>query len=1000
MSRSRENYCKLLGLNPYKKYSDDQILAAIDAVKAQWEKDLKAHNKSPGQLYQINENLKMIPSMTEDLKNPVSRDREFEEAKKIIKKKLSGLMRKVIVLTDGRIVIPPSTIQDLKDKMNWNVVSNSTLKDALGDIITTFSPSINYRTSEAYKRMNELDTHSPVELLNKVIRIKEMNIQTGFVDETTSPDNLRRAYGEAYSRIDCLKANRFEYQDLYYKVLLAVKNTINTDEGLDELNRYCLCMRVLGPVFQQMEDDSGIQFSRTYIDGLLKNYASNTGADLDLCIELMEEFCIKRVFPANFSKKESSLGTCPKCKTLIFSDPNCFYCPGCGFAVNSICPSCGRAQTANNEFCVACGINIETAVNTAKAEVTKIKDLLSSGKVIEVSEVFGELSKNYPSFDLIPQIEAKIKSATEKVNEIYAEVETDYVSSRFFALKKAVENGLLLFPHLLDREDIRSRYEVACEKVALADNLCVEAAKRSEEESRELYIQASEFCLDHPECVAKLRNVPPDGPADAKFECTDNGISISYSIPEDRRGVRFCIYRNSVYPPEVDQSTTPLFETDKWVFTDNTAEPGIEYYYRIYSRRWGILSQEYAECGPAVLLNEVTDTKIEPVEDGLKIMYTRPAGCSRVRIWRKASDSPLGEEDEIFHNDTGVVFDIGLQSGMLYHYLFVTEYEINGNSLRSNGTTASGHTADLPTPVEDLTVTWDRKRNCYIADWTGPENTFLYYALSKSDLPEVHTTQKTLSDNMVRIDPLNSDDELFRFKLPVATVVYVCPVIKVGNTFIRGRECVVADLRPFKNLSHSVEGRTAKLTLTWPEDAENLFAVVSGKNPDGTDDISEYTVSRNEYDSYNFFAFPLKGSAKTKVTVFAEYSVDEKKLRSIGRSTEIVCYRCSTIRYSLSLESVKGDRKVSRVRIKFSCDNRSNIPRCVMVVANGFIPLRAKDGKVIWESDEPVILLDGSTEVSFVTPKEKADLGHMRIFFADKEDYNKCHFMHPIFRRD
>ena len=1000
MPHQKENYCELLGLNPFQNYSDSQITAAIDNAKAQWEKGLKTATKTTGAYYKTSEYLKMVPVMTEELKNPVMKEKVFEDAKAIVKKKLSGLMRKAVILSDGRIVIPPSAIEDLKGRMSWKVVTNSVIRACLGDVSTNFSLSVNYRTIEAYKRMLDLDTHSPVELLNRVINAKDANLQVRPVDESTSPDGLRQAYGEVCSRMDNLKAQMFEYQDLYYRVIHPVKNAINTDEGLDELNRYCYCMRILEPAFQQMENDGGFQFTRNYIDSLLKDYVGNSGADLDLCVELLEEFCFRKQLPANFSSKNSSLGTCPKCKTLIFTDSNCFYCPGCGSAINSICPSCGRAQTASNQYCVACGLDIELAVNTAKEEAAEIQNLLSSGKVDEASGAYAELSKKYPSYDLIPKIEVMIKSASEKTQEIYAEVETDYLTSRFFSIKKAVENGLLLFPGLLDRTDIKARYDTACERVASADRLCVEAATKPEEESKELYIQASDLCPDHPECLAKLRNMPPDGPADARFECADDGISITYAIPEDRRGVKFCIYRNSVYPPEVDQATTPLFETDKWVFTDNTAEPGVEYFYKIYSKRWGILSQEYAECGPAVLLNEVTDMKIEAIEDGLKIMYTRPAGCSRVRIWRKVADSPVGEEDEIFHNDTGIVFDTGLQSGMLYHYLFVTEYEINGNSLRSNGTTASGRTADLPSPVEDLSVTWDKRHSCYIADWTGPENTALFYSLSRSDLPEAHTPEKSMPAGMILIDPLESDDGKFRFKLPMTTVVYVCPMTKVGSTFIKGTECVVADLRPFRNLAHSVENCTVKLTLTWPEDAEGLYAVVSGKNADGGIDETEYTVSRSEYESYGAFEFPLKGSAKTKVTVYAEYSIDDKVLRSIGRTTEVLCYRSSTVRYTLGLESVKGDRRVARVKIKFSCDNRSNVPRCMMVASEGFIPLRMSDGKVIWESDEPVILLDGSTEVSFVTPKENADLAHMRLFFADKEEYNKCHFMHPIFRRD
>ncbi len=990
----------MIGLNPYQKYSDDQILSAINDAKSKWEKELKTNSVVAGRRYRLNEDLKLIPTMTEDLRNPVARDEEFEKAKELVKKKLSGLLRQAIILTDGTIVIPSIAIDGLKKRITWNVVSTSNISVALGNFHTTFEISVTSGIKNMYRRIAEFDAYSPIEMLNRVISIKQANIQTRSVSESTSPDELRQAYGEVCRRLENMKNNKFECQDDYYSILRGMKSVIDTDESLKLFNKYCLCKRTMEPATQQMDDDCGVRFSRKYIDNLLKTNIGNSGADLDLCTEILEEHCVIKGYPADFSEKENSLRTCPRCKTLLFNDPNNFYCPECGSSVNSICPNCGRAQVATNEFCVACGIDIDTAIDTAKEKATEIQNLINSGKVAEASKIYSELSNEYPSFDPIPQIGAMIKTATEKTQEICAQVEIDYMASRFFAIKKTVEGGLLLFPHLLDRSDIKARYDVACGKFSSADNLCVEAAKRSKEESKEMYIQASELCPDHPECVAKLRNMPPNGPADAKFECTDEGISITYSIPEDRRGVKFCIYRNTVYPPAVDQSTTPLVETDRWVFTDNTAEPGIEYYYKIYSKRWGILSQECAACGPAVLLNEVTDMKIEPQDDGLKITYSRPSGSSRVRVWRKASDSPMGEEDEIFHNDTGTIIDLGLQNGVLYHYLFVAEYEINGNTLRSNGTVASGRTADLPSPVEDLSVTWDKKHNSYIADWTGPESTFLCYSVSRSDLPEIHTTQNILSESTIPISPLDSDDGKFRFELPVATVIYVYPITKIGNTYIRGKECIVADLRPFKDLAHSIDGQECKLTVSWPEDAEGFFAIVSGKDAEGNQVDTEYSLSRSEYESAEAFVFPLNGCAKTKVTVFAEYSIDGKTLRSIGHSLEVVKYDACTIKYTLSLEPVKGDRKVVRVKMKFNCDKRSNIPRCMMIASDGSLPLRMKDGKVIWESDDPILLLDGSTEASFVTPKENADLGHMRLFFADKEVYNKCHFIHPIFRRD
>ncbi|MBQ5483393.1 MAG: hypothetical protein IIT75_03445, partial [Candidatus Methanomethylophilus sp.] len=123
------------------------------------------------------------------------------------------------------------------------------------------------------------------------------------------------------------------------------------------------------------------------------------------------------------------------------------------------------------------------------------------------------------------------------------------------------------------------------------------------------------------------------------------------------------------------------------------------------------------------------------------------------------------------------------------------------------------------------------------------------------------------------------------------------------------------------------------------------------------------------------------------------------ELRSIGITTDVYSGTWSRINYTLDTESVKGDRKKTRVVIKMSCPGETVIPRCVMVACDGHIPLRQKDGQVIWESDDPLILVDGATVVSFVTPKDGVDLSSMRLFFADRADYDKFGFVHPIYRR-
>ena len=1003
VSEQRENYCKLLGLNPFKESdeSDQHIREQIEKSEAEWKKDLNSPSLTKKQRYLYGEYLKLIPDIRSTLDSPILRREEFEAARDILRRKASKLIGEAIILQGGEIVIPVNISENLAGKLNWKGIDGKTLVQASG--LKTVPPPrpISNAVSNAFRMMNDLNVFSPYDLLNRLIDIPDMDLSISKVEPGCPPDTLRTAYDSVNKRINNLKNGRIPNHDTYLMTVRAVKSVISTDEGLEDLISYGRCMEVLEPAFEQMDEDSGRQFSRAYIDNLLTVYVSGTDADPELCLRLLEDYCIRRTFPANFSQAESKLDTCPRCKAMIYTGDNCFYCPCCGSALNSICPCCGRAQTSANAHCVSCGIDISMALKSAVDSESRVRNLLTGGHTEQATAELRELEDKYPSFDPLPQIKVTVHENIGRINTLLNTVMDDFMTHSYFHLKNTVADGMVDFPNLLEREDIRIRYEEAVAKYNEADRICVKAAEAPEAEARELYIQASCLCPDHPDALAKLSTYPPEGPADAEIQSDPDGIQIRYAVPEDRRGMTFCIYRNSGSAPEVDPSTVPLAEIEGWNYADQTAEPGVEYYYKIYSKRWGILSQEYAECGPGLIMREVTNVTITPSDDGLKLTYVAPAGASRVRIWRKESGSAAGEgeEAEIIHNDSGTVIDDGLEEGTTYYYLFVAEYDIDGRQERSYGSIYSGMTAVLPSPINDLAVTWDRDRACYVADWTGPRDAVLYFANSKDSVPGEHVSVKDLSTRMNRIEPLDSDDGVYRFTLPEATVTYICPTVTVGNTTVRGRECVVANLKPFRNLTKSVDDRVCRLTMDWPADADNAYVLIKGRDQEGDLREWEQRTDWDEYKAKGCLEVPLKGSVRTSVTVCAEYLIDGKELKSIGVTTDVYSGTWNKVSYTLDTESVKGDRKKTRVMVRMSCPGETIIPRCVMVSCDGHIPLRKTDGTVIWESDDPIVLVDGSTLMSFVTPKDGVDLSSMRLFFADRTDYDRFGLVHPIYRR-
>lgn len=1002
MANERENYCRLLGLNPFKEdsYTEQKLTAAIDRIEEKWNKDLRDRNSAPKVKYQAEENLKLVADMRDVMDHTILRQEEFEKGREILRRKATKLKRSAIVLPNGDIVLPGRKVEELVKKIQWENIDGKTFIAASGLKIVPTPRSVDNTTSAAFRTINELGCYSPYEFVNNIIGIHELDLHLSKVEENGDPDKFRIACDTIGKRLANVKNGTLPNLDAYIGAIRGIKTNYD-DEPLKKLVEYGKCRKAVEPILAQMEEDEGdIQFNREYIDNLLITYASD-GVDHELCLRLIVEHCIKRAIAANFSLKDSKLGQCPRCRAMMFKGNDVLFCPCCGSAVSEICPCCGTAQTAGNSNCVGCGAELAPSLRSVRQSEDEIRKLIIEGNLGRASEAVSGLETAYPAIESAAKLKEKIKEAYGRINALVDRITDDYTGRNYADLIRAVDNGTVEFPSLSEKEEVRRRYTEAKKKFDEADELCVQAVNASEEEAKELYIRASDICPDHPDAVSKLRNYPPEGPADGVYHSESDGIEISYAVPEERRGLTFCIYRNEGSYPEVDQTTKPLAETEGWVYTDMATEPGVEYYYRIYSKRWGVLSQEYAECGPCVVIREVTNVKIEPCEDGLRITYLPPKGCTHVRIWRKESGNAIGvgDEDEILHNDSGTVFDDSLVSGTVYHYLFVAEYEIGGIQHRSYGTEFSGLTAVLPQPISDLTVRWDRRHRCYTAKWTGSQDAVLYYSDRKDAVTGQRLSPKVLETEMNRIEPLDSDDGTFRFTLPDTTVTYVFPVLNVGTTYIRGKECVVANLRPFGNVSKTVDGYDCAVRMAWPENADSASVEIAGKNEDGEDAVEEFEVSREEYSDADGIQFRLNGSLRTAVTLRAVYDIDGVKQKSIGVTTDIFTGSCSKVKYRLCKESVKGDRKKVRIDVDFECPGENSVPRCVMIAVKEGIPLRRTDGEQIWESDDPVILSDGKCQCSFVIPKEIADLGRMRLFFPDRKNYGRYRFVHPVYRR-
>jgi hypothetical protein len=992
MLDKKECYCQLLGLNPLRasRYSDEEIEKAIDTAEKEWRK--ASGDTDPNVRFKAAKYLEEVPEMRAVMKDPERRRLEFESSRRMLEGKLQAIVKQGVILSDGRIHVFPDAIKNQIAMLRWKNITEADIKAIAGVNVGMPPNPVGSKVLNAYKAMAKLGSHTPAELLNSLIDNPDLKIGCHSLNDASSFALVESTFKACEERVNKVRLPNFPEQDAYIMCLRTMKLALSNEADCDSLVRYGKCNRDLGRVLDALDSEYNARIDRKYIDRLIEAEAPKI--DLEMAIPILQIYCYTKKTPANFSDSDSDMIRCPMCTLQISAGKETAFCPSCGCSIRLSCPRCGTQQLTSNKVCTSCGFDFKNGKETAERLQCSFRANLASGRVDAAASDLEEIKASYSGLIQTSVLAAKLADVRRKFDSYTQIIDDAYAHRRFYDVKCSCESLKEYYPEILsDNPDLSHKYEDSYRRYEEAERACRSAdGLESGDKRLACYINAVDLCSDHPEARSKLREHPPQCPTDSVALPKDDAVTIKFSPPADTKGVTYCIYRQEGSVPRVDESTTPLVETSKCSFEDNTLEPGVNYYYVLCSKRWGILSRNKEQIGPLMVLNEVGNVRIDATEEGFRLSYEKPKKASRVRIWRRRKDDE-SEYTELDVKDAEVYYDVCL-GGTSYYYLFVAEYDINGKPLRSEGIEYSASSMKMPEPVNNVVIRRDRSDGTYVAKWSSNYDASLYYSTKRLRFGNRIMKTEDVKSWMTEVPPMEVYSDGIRFSMEDGAVWYIYPIIQRGKTCVRGDEVRVSNLIPFRDVEKSVVNRECVITMNWPKFAvEAEFRISNSEIKDPEDPNLEIkTVKREEYEEDRHVRIPMGSSPRKFVYIYAMYKVEDETVPSRPIMISAYSVECRKVRY----KAAKSKRNLT---FELTSDRDvAEIPSVMAVQSSERIPLRSGDGEVIWRSNAPIKFLEGSASVT-ASVNQPVDLERVRLFFEEEADYNLFKFIHPIYRR-
>lgn len=684
---------------------------------------------------------------------------------------------------------------------------------------------------------------------------------------------------------------------------------------------------------------------------------------------------------------EGKFVDCGHCFTRVDVSHGERKCPECGRDLYVSCPNpkCKKEIPASSRACRFCGCKLENLGRT-QALLTNAQAAIDRMDFAAAAQYLAQAEKLLPGYDKTGRLKNVLDGMEKALSAQVSGIEQ-------LADKKAYRQAAALLDDLyrknpgakLDKEKlIRTSLKEAEDLFAQA------LAAKEESRAISLCDRILRICSDYPVETLITRYPPkPVSQLEAKSDPGGGNIILTWQASPSEGEVSYRIVRKKGTASAEIRDGEQLGTAGTTRFVDEGPQPGVEYFYTVYTVRAGVASQgAFVSC---VNLKEIVLTGTDVGNGFVRIGWQPVCGSARVRISRKEGLAPASYEDgKQIEPGSSYLMDTQVQNDHTYGYRVGIVYSVNGRLLETPGVTILGTPGAMPEPVLDLTVVC-LEEEVFEARWTpqGEEKVSFFYTEKHSreqagEAVSLGTLQKEYESAVI----LKAEPGVCRLRIPALKKFYVIPVSVKGQTGIMGEPAAAVVMERIRvETVEPVNGRL-QIEFIWPRDAVSVLILSHPAkyiaDPGERAGAAAVSMTKKQYDAHRYAAIPQLEAREYYLSFFACCRTGGELMYSQPTHAYYNNMPKADIEYAVSVTGLFRNKKAV---IRFSSTAQEfELPEINIVSKRDGQPVYASSGTLLVHIDRRKV--QGSYEVELPLASLPSRT-YIKAFFADESLYDQ-----------